>query len=128
MKGRIKLYKPISRFLYPPRANPYHLSRLPTPCTFWLNQKTNEQLASERYRSYNVRGISTQEVYQAAQLLAALVGSYSTFSPFPRNKFMVVSLSAALSVNAAFLQHCLLLTRSMALCVVRTFLPICIRR
>ena len=57
------------------------------------------------------------------QLLAALVSFYLTFSPVPRNKFGVVSLSAALSVNAAFLQHCLLLTRSMVLCVVRTFLP-----
>jgi hypothetical protein len=75
MRGRIKLYKPVSRFLYPEfLRGPYHLSRLPTPCTFWLNQKTNEQLASEQYRSYNVRGISTQEVYQAAAITCCTGG------------------------------------------------------
>jgi len=39
-----------------------------------LNQKTNEQLASEQYRSYNVRGISTQEVYQAAAITCCTGG------------------------------------------------------
>jgi len=50
MRGRIKLYKPISRFLYRKLLHgPYHLSSLPTPCTFGLNQKTNEPLASKQY-------------------------------------------------------------------------------
>lgn len=101
---------PVSRILYPPESESLSFisnADRSAPLTTYPPGLDGQPLLRPKPKAPVYMVFQPMRFAKLRTLPRTLVGSYSTFSPFPQNEFGVVSLSVALSVSRASPLACL---------------------